>query len=281
MIARIRCPGAAVLALALGAPLAAANLPVVYLAPSTFSATSAGDIELRAESGPPTATQTIPWPEEELGWFFVRGGGRQENRPTLAPVERGGPVASVPITQPGVTVLAFDTKPVVVAVPADELKAFFRENVAGAAGDPTGQALAPGTIVRVRRCQSATTLVRLRQPGAAPTPSATAMSKRGQQAEIRLLVDPTMPIVGGDLPVKIYVRGTKRAGVLVQATCLTTGKTMRKTTNPSGVTHFRITDPGVWRIQFHDARPAAEGEADWVLYSSTLTFEVPPKGAAK
>ena len=60
------------------------------------------------------------------------------------------------------------------------------------------------------------------------------------------------------------------------------GMIIEKTTDRSGMTYFRITDPGVWRIEFHHAE-LLENDADagWVIYSATLTFEVPTQGAGK
>ena len=50
--------------------------------------------------------------------------------------------------------------------------------------------------------------------------------------------------------------------------------------NPSGSAYFRVTDPGVWRVEFHYAQPSQDDQAaDWTVYNATLTFEVPKGGA--
>ena len=72
-------------------------------------------------------------------------------------------------------------------------------NVAAAA-KADSRRVTGGQTVRVRRVESATTMVRVPTPDGRALSSATAMSKTGQAVEIRPLFDPTVLRVGRDIP---------------------------------------------------------------------------------
>ncbi len=275
---------AAVALLAAGLGRASAAEPaIVYLTPDTFTPSPGQMLTLRVNAGSPASAAVAPWPADQLSWFFVRGGGTQENRPGIPATARDANSAEFPITQPSVSVIGFDAKPTVVEMSGDDLKSFLLKNVAGAEKDPRVAALAGKTTVRVRRVQSAMALVRAPEgSGEQPMPSAIAMSKTALKGDLRSLMDPTVLKVGSDWAVRIYIEGTKKSDALIQATSLATGKTLSAITDDTGATHFNIATGGVWRVEFHDAQPLeGDPQADWVLRSATLTFEVPTAGAGK
>ena len=260
----------------------AGELPVTYLTPETFAANLGDSVLLRVQLGEALRAAPTAWPEDQLAWFFVRSGDTAQNRPTVRAVDRDPNAAEVSMPRPGATVVGFDSKPVVAEVLGSELKSFLTKNVAGAADDPAVRGLKAARRLRVRRIQSATTLIRVAAPGAQVVPSVIAMSKTGQKVEIRPLSDPTMVPVGRDLPLRVYVGASKEAGAKVQATSLDGGTTVAATTDSSGAAHFRITHTGQWRIEFHYAEPnVTDADIDWDIRSATLTFEVTKEGAGK
>lgn len=268
------------------AAAAAAGLPVTYLMPDKFTAPAGGEVLLRVESGAPQAAQTVAWPADKLRWFFVRGDGTQENRDRVDATNPTRDAVAVKPPTPGVTVFGFDTQPVVSPVSGADLAEFLKSNVAGAKDDSAVQRLTERKTIRVRRIESATTMVRVPAGDVRDEHSAVAQAKTGQAVEIRPISDPTMLTVGSDFPLTVYIRGVARAGAEVQATgpaaAGTKAKTESKTADASGTTHFPIPKAGVWRIEFHHAEPLANDPgADWVVYSSTLTFEVGQGGAGK
>jgi hypothetical protein len=261
----------------------AAEPAVTYLTPETFEPDTGQMLTLRVNAGTPLTAEVAPWPGDQLNWFFVRGGGTQQNRPNIPATARDANAAEFQIAQPGVSVIGLNLKPVVVEMSGDDLKAFLLKNVAGAERDARVAALSGKATVRVRRIESATALVRAPEPaGQERAPSAIAMSKLGLPGELRSLMDPTVCKPGSDWAVRIYIEGSKKSGGRVQATSLADGKTQSAITDQSGAARFHIGAGGTWRVEFHDAETQEnDPQADWVLRSGTLTFEVPTEGAGK
>jgi hypothetical protein len=255
--------------------------PVTYLVPDDFTPARDQTVNLHIEAGAALAAQTTDWPTNELEWFFWRGDGKQENRQTLAPATPQ--LRSVAVrAYPGVTVIGLNKKPVAVEASGTELAAFLSANVAGMKEDPAVRKLSAQLTAKLRRFESATTMVRVATGDVRDLHSAVAQNKTGQTAEIQALFDPTRLRAGADLPVRVHLRGTKQAGAQVRATCLAGGRSEERITDPTGSTYFRITQPGAWRIEWHHAEPlAGDPAADWVLYTATLTFEVPAEGGDK
>lgn len=262
---------------------AAAGQRVTYLKPASHAATVGQRVAVRVEQGDGKVVQPAAWPTESIQWLFVRAPGTQENREDVGPQDAKGNAIDVSLAKPGVTLIAFDTKPAELPLTGERFKRFARRVLPSETRDAVVFGLADTDQVRVRRVESAKTLVRVADPAGRPAShSAVAQSKTGQEVEIRPLADPTMVTVGSDLPVRTYVEGSKRVGVKVIATCVATGKTYEAISDSSGSCHFRIDAGGVWRIEFHHIAPLPNDEqADWALYSATLTFEAPQEGAGK
>ncbi len=256
-----------------------AGAPMVsFLTPARHTAAPAERVQLRVATGLATDAQPGPWPGSDVAWLFVRDGPTQENRHEVHPDTADGDAIAVELTHPGVALIGVERRPAVLAMTGAELQSFSERNAGPVAAEKT-RALTADRALRVRHLASAKTLIRVQAGGESLT-SAIATSKTGQSADIRPHFDPTAAQVGSDLPLTIYVEGDKQAGVKVQATNATTGKTESFTTDGGGSGHFRISDAGVWRVEFHRVSPLRdEPEADWAIYSATLTFEVTAKGA--
>jgi hypothetical protein len=277
-----RCFAPVVLAAACSA--LAAGQSVKYLVPDQHQIRAGEQLRLHVEAGDPLKPERIAWPADIMDWFFVRATGTQENlhKERLQPAQKQDDFIAVTLPQSGAALIGFDTRPAVTQITGRDLQTFLSRYIE-LASLPGGRArLSANTAVKVRRVESTKTLVRVRTEDGQRSHSATAQSKSGQAVEIRPLADPTMPMVGGDLPVRVYVGGGKKVGVRVLATSVTAGKTQQLTSDSSGAVHFPITHPGLWRVEFHHAEPLKDDPAaDWAIYSATLTFEVPEKGAAK
>ncbi len=218
-----------------------------------------------------------PWPSH-FEWFFVRGGGQQQNLddPRVAPETRALVLNTL---HPGISLIGADRRAFIQEVLASDFRLFLAQRV-GHQALPAGFAtLLEAETIRVRQTESAKVLIRvLGQEGFLPN-SATAQSKTGQAVEIRPLADPTSVPVKSDLPLRIYVPKPGKAGTLVTARHLTSGRTQSFHTDAMGTGFFTITAAGVWVIEAHHARPVspkAGATADWEIFSATLCFEVPP-----
>jgi hypothetical protein len=210
---------------------------------------------LRITSGP----RPIPWPAEEIRWLFVRVAGNQKNFDRVAP-SASGESARIDIPGAGAALIGIDFHPRVQTMPASDLLA-----LAGPIKPaPTGN-------VRVRRVDSASTILFAFAGDAEAPPSATAVSKAGLAMEIRPMVDPTMAELGGDLPLRVYLDGSKAPGLTVTATTPSGGR-REMTTNPEGFAYFHIDEEGMWRLEAFKVEPTLAPDADFVLYGTTLTY---------
>ncbi len=278
MTATTRWAGMAATLVACAWAAMAADLPVMYLTPETYTPTVGQPLLLRAQLGTPLRAADTAWPQDRLASLFVLGGGTRLNRPTLPPSARDVNATEVTIAHPGVTVIGCNEQPQVTALTGEELRGFLRQNLAAADENPEVQALAGVKQVRVRRIASAVTQVRSPEAGLR-APSPLALAKVGLRNEIRPLMDPTATPVGRDVAVRVYVEGSKVAGAKVQATNLAQGTTQDKRTDDTGATYFTMTAAGTWRIEFHVAQKLSDDpEADWLVRSATLTFETPAEG---
>jgi hypothetical protein len=273
--------------IAAGGVAGASGQTVTYLTPTTHTAALGQQVAVHIEAGEEALVSRVGWPTEKIDWLFVRAPGTQTNRENVGPAEPNGDFINVTLTKPGVTLVGLDTKSAVTAVPGQQFTGFILRTAPPERAKESVAAVGDASQVRVRRIESAKALVRVTEAGVPPrgtrvSHSAVAQSKTGQAVEIQPLADPTTVAVGSDLPVRAYVLGDKEVGVKVLATSVATGQVKSAITDSSGSCHFRIDAAGVWRIEFHQLKPLhGDPDADWAIYSATLTFEVVDTGAGK
>ena len=216
------------------------------------------------------------WPTR-FDWFFVRGGGGQTNLsdPRVQPGRR---TLELTLRRPGITLVAADRPAFVETVGKSELRIFLAEKVGRTTlnrRDLAALKAIAGDVVRVRRIESTKTLVRvLGAEGFLPN-SAVAQSKTAQAVEIRPLADPTSVPVKGDLPLRIYVPNPDKAGTKVIARHPSSGRSQTFLTDRMGTGFFTISTVGLWTVEAHHARRTGGQDADWELFTATLSFEVP------
>lgn len=274
--------GRAVTVAALFAAPTAAAQTVHALSPSSYQAQPGQTIELRLLAGEARAAAAQAWRAADVAWFFVRDAAVQSNVEQIQPAA-DGQTLSVRVDRPGVTVIGLDRSPFVERVRAAELDAFLEAHAASPAPAGAARRANADAPLRVKRVESARTMVRVRDPaGGDAAGSAAAMSRTGQAVETRPLFDPTLLASGSELPLRVYAGGRARKGVTVRATHVGTGAVHDVLTDGEGITALPIDRTGVWRVEFHVSDPAGRDDAaDLVLYSGTMTFEVTREGGAE
>lgn len=281
-MARMICAGA-VLSATAAAPAQTAR----YLGTDTYAARVGDRIPVRVEQGPPVSAVPVAWPGEQVRWFFYRAGGAQDNQDVPRPARPGENFVIVPLAHADVAVIGMDFKPVVRTIAGADFRKLADRALPGAAAGAADASPGVGLSgeaaqVRVRRIESAKLLVRVTADDGERPPSATATSKTGQKAEIRLVADPTALGPGSDVPVRIYVDGEKAAAARVRATAVASASTREFVTDSSGFGFFRLDEGGLWRLDFEYLRPVqGDPQADCELYIGTLTFEAGKAGAGK
>lgn len=208
------------------------------------------------------------WPTDQVDWLFVRGTGAQRNLLDARPVDPR--TLSVRIEQAGVSMIGLDLKPTVVDIAGDELARFVREQVSAGTVPSAVLDAAAQPVVRVRRVESMKLLVRT--IGGASRPSPVALSKSGQRVEIRFAVDPTVAPINTDVPLRAYAGDSSAGGATVHAWHPASGTRQSVRLDDGGIGQFRLTHPGLWRVEVHVAG-AGDGDADVTLYTATATFD--------
>lgn len=265
----------------LAGPALAADLPVPFLTPNRFVVTQGEAVAVRLAVGDAPTARPAAWPTEGVAWLFVRGGPTQTNRHDVRADRPQDGAVAVKIEHPGVTLIGADQRPVVLNLVGEEWRAFLRTHVAELSGAAAARLPDGPQTVRVRQVGSTKTLVRAARADGQVNSSPIATSKSGQAVEIRPLFDPTAIRLGSDLPMRLYVDGGNCVGAHGRATHVPTGRSATFVADAVGSAFFRVTDSGLWRVEFHHAVPlAGDADADWALYSATLTFEV-AKGAGE
>jgi hypothetical protein len=247
----------------------------LFLEPASAVVARGEQIELTASA----AGVARAWPAERIHHFFARTAWTQENRDTLAGDGEDGLTAGWTAELPGVMVLGCDLSPRVEVVTASSFSAFVGRVLPSSRRAAFGALPAAGEV-SVRRVESAKALVRVEAAGEQPVSIAT--SKTGQAVEIRPLMDPTALAPGGDLLLKIYAAIPGPAAGVVLATNTTTGESLSVETDDSASANLTIPSAGRWRVEFHAVMPIEDEDAQWLIHTATLTFDVvgDPAGGA-
>jgi hypothetical protein len=272
------CATAVLCGLALAQAALAGPPDVTFLTPQQFTGRVGDKVPVRFAAGLARDAQPVSWPTD-VGLMLVRSGGTQENQHDVQPAAATDNFVPVALGHAGVTLIGVDRRPALLTLTGAELREFATRHTSGR----IGAALPPeDRQLRVRHTASSKTCIRAQADDRPAGASATAIAKTGQAVELLPLVDPTLAQVGSDLPVITYARGGKLAGVQVLATHVPSGMVTGFVSDSGGSGWFRVSDAGLWRVEFHYVRPITDAAADWAIDSATLTFEVPqPKGAGQ
>jgi hypothetical protein len=249
--------------------------PTRYLTPERFTVPAGAPFELRVDVCDGIAQTAAAWPVDDIRWFFVRSHGSQENRDALAAQPAGGGKAVFHASRDGVQMIGLDFKSRKETVSAAALRAFLEKRLL-AESLPATHELPENKPVRIRRIES--TKLIARTADAVDVPSEVATGKSGQRVEIRPLADPGSVPVGSDLPLRLYADGDKCGNVRVLATHVASGLVRDIAVNAGAFANLAISAAGIWRVEFSKCAPAGTGEAadaDWIVWTASLTFETP------
>lgn len=262
------------LAAILAPALAAAAQTARSLEPEAHTVAPGSTIRLQLRTADTKAAPET-FDQDRVAWFFLRGDGTQENMERVPMDPKAPGTILLPQQRPGMYIVGMDLKPRVEEVDAASLAAFAKARSDDEAfeGPEAGK-------VRLRRSESFKTLIRVGDKNQEFAGAAVAIGEGMQAAEIRLLMDPTALVLPSDLGIGVSLKGRELEETRVLVTCLATGKT-REVEVEEETGHFRLTEPGRWRLEFHHLVPSHDDGADYDLTSATLTFEVPqPKQPA-
>ena len=206
--------------------------------------------------------------------------GRQDLRSLLPARE---PVADLdlPLGTPGTHLLAFDSQPVNLALPAEKFHAYLREeglNFVQAQREAAGLDQTPG---RERFRRHVKTLIQVspaKGKRASTSVDATYAQRVGQRLEVMPLNDPLKLQLGDALRVKVLFDDQPLAGALVKAWHKQAGQTLtiRTTTSPQGVVTFNLPYAGGWMVSVVHMVPATGvPDIDWDSFWGNLTFSLP------
>lgn len=272
MLSRSRLVVVTLASITLAASALASALEPPYLSPARHVLDAGQPVDIQIVRGVSKAA-TATWPATPLPWVCIRGPVGQQNLHNVSAAQVGGSTRQVTPEPAGLTLIGANLAPQVATMSGAAFAAFLKQNVADY---PADKLPAADATVRIRQIASAKTFVRARSSDGAAYPSSIATSKVGQDVEIRPLMDPTTTGVGGDLPLRTYVRNGSRRGAQVHATHVPSGKTQSTTTDDVASAVIRLNAPGLWRVHFHHVVPlTGDPQAEWELFTATLSFEVP------
>lgn len=230
---------------------------------------------VRAASDP---AGLLAWPAAEVRWLYVRQVGRQRNYDQASAPAPADRAVTLTLDGAGYAVVGLDTRPLIREMSADELR-----KAASRAELSDVPLPAEGTL-RVAWIESMKLFVVAQPAGASEngdaSGAAVVLSKSGQAAEIRFLLNPITNGLDSDVPVITYLRGDRRAS-RPRATHLASARAIDFDAS-RGTGHFRIDAPGVWQVEAWFVSPADEGtDAAWAVHHTSAVFEVPPRGGGR
>lgn len=172
----------------------------------------------------------------------------------------------------GSTVIALDTAPVDIWLPAEKFQRYlFEERLMDvlALRARRGQEEAPG---RERYSRSLKALVQV-----GPKPEDVALRPIGQELEILPLAHPHGLQLGGALAIKVLFRGKPLPGraVTFANRYRSNVATRIVRTDENGQAAVPLERTGEWLIALVHMEPSAEPDADWRSYWSSLSFALP------
>jgi hypothetical protein len=191
-------------------------------------------------------------------------------RPQLPPA----PMPQVQLAFPaaGTQLLAFDSYPSRIELPADKFHAYLHDEGLDAvirARERSGRAASPG---RERYRRNVKALLRV-----GGVSDGTYAARTGQRLELVPDNDPLALVPGGTLSLALYFEGKPLADALLKAWHRQDGRTLtiRTRTDAAGKASFVLPFAGTWMISaVHMV--AAEGvpDVDWDSFWANLTFDL-------
>jgi len=247
------------------APLAAHDM---WIEPSSFVPETGKVVGLRLRVGQDFLGDPIPRDPELIDQFIsVDSSGR---KPVYG---RDGtdPAGLVRVTDPGVVVFGYQSRPKPIVLPATTFNQYLKEEGLDAIAELRERRHQTSSDAREVFERCAKSLVRYGTPA-----DAQADRVLGLTLELVAERNPYTLHAGQDLPVSLTYQGLPLPGALVVA--MNRAKPMAKImarTDSKGRVTFRLPEDGVWLIKAVHMIPAPDGtNADWASFWGSLTFEL-------
>jgi len=244
--------------------LAAQAQEALFLTPERFL-TASRETRVRLSEAKSASPATQDWAKFSANWVFVKTGLVQENRDGFEEWLQNDGTLKLPIPAPGPVVIGIDFSPQIETVASASLARLVTAPLKSGVG----------STVKIRHHRSALTIFQTDWPGEQSPDSGVATAKTSLSSSIHPLMDPTRFRIGSDLALELVVRGEEAQDAQVHAANLTTGKTWAVKAQ-GGLCKFTPDAPGTYEFKFQLARPLVnDPEADFDLFSATLTFSIP------
>jgi uncharacterized GH25 family protein len=254
------------LALVLSAvPLAAHDM---WIEPSSFVPQTGNVVGLRLRVGQDFLGDPIPRDPELIDQFIsVDSSGR---KPVYGR-DGADPAGLVRVTDPGVVVFGYQSRPKPIVLPATTFNQYLKEEGLDTIAELRQRRNQTNNEAREVFERCAKSLVRYGTPA-----DAQADRVLGLTLELVAERNPYTLQAGQDLPVSLTYRGRPLPGALVVAMNRANpmNKITARTDNKGRVT-FRLPQDGVWLIKAVHMIPAPDNtNADWASFWASLTFEL-------
>ena len=222
--------------------------------------------------------ESLPWSAPQtVALRLHTADGNADLLPLLA-LRGAMPKLSVPLRQPGTTMVTFDSQPNTISLPADTFHAYLHDeglDFIKARRLASGDDKKPGRE-RYRRFVKTLMQVQAVAPAEPPAvPDDTFSRVAGQRLEIVPLNDPLALAPGGDLGVKLLFDGQPLAGALVKAWHRKDGQLLivRTRTAADGTAALTLPHPGAWMVSVVHMVPAVGvKDIDWDSLWANLSF---------
>lgn len=247
-----------------------------WMAPDRFSPPAKAPVELSLWVGENFTGDPVGFGQPlvaALRWHNQHG--NTDLTPRLPPNLEQSSVA-LSFERPGTQLIALDTQPFTIELPADKFTAYLREEGLErviAQREASGQANAPG---RERYRRHVKTLLRV--GGKA---DATYGVRTGQTLEIVPLVHPQQLKRGSALTLEILFKGMPLQGALVKVWNHRGQQlnVLRTRTDAAGRSTTTLPWGGVWMVSVVHMVPSTDHQgSDWDSHWGNLTFELPTSG---
>ena len=265
-----RCPLPGLLAfLALLAP-GAAGSHEFWMLPQKFHLAPGGTTSLTLASGEDFRGDKVGFSSSVVA--SLRQYSRGQVTDLRARVPAHGELRELPIVmrKAGTHLIAFDTHPSSIVLPADKFDAYLRDeglDFVARQRKASGQESAAG---REQFRRNTKTLIQV-----GDQLDATYAMRTGQRLEIVPLANPFSKRQGDELGFRIYFDGKPLANALVQAWHKQGSKTsiIKTKTDGSGKATVALPLPGAWMVSVVHMVPARNSrEHEWDSYWGNLTF---------
>ncbi|HBL28340.1 MAG TPA: hypothetical protein DD490_16015 [Acidobacteria bacterium] len=236
-----------------------------WIEPSRFVFTPGGRLAVGLRVGEAFRGDPVPRMAARIERFAAVGPGGEI---ALPGVEGADPAGWATLPAPGTWLLAYDSNHAVVELEGPKFEAYLHEE--GLEKISRLRAGRGATAAPSREIYSRCAKALVRSPGG---PSEGFDRVLGLPLELVPEASPTEIAAGGELPIRLLLRGEPLAGALVVAVPRQAPEArVSGRTDAQGRVRLRLDRPADWLIKAVEMEPAAGSGADWESFWASLTF---------